>query len=147
MEEGLNRFLSAQEKSYKRALQEIRSGKKMSHWMWYIFPQIHGLGYSPTAQYYAISGMDEAREYISHPVLGEHLREISSALLELESSDAEEVMGWPDNLKLRSSMTLFSIADPGCEVFKKVLDKYFGGEKDEKTIAILGWQEPSVICP
>lgn len=144
MEEGLNRFLSAQEKSYTRALQEIRSGKKRSHWMWYIFPQIQGLGYSPTAQYYAISGMDEAKEYISHPVLGEHLREISSALLELESSDAEEVMGWPDNLKLRSSMTLFSIADPGCEVFQKVLNKYFGGEKDAKTIAILGWQEPSI---
>ncbi|MCD7743854.1 MAG: DUF1810 domain-containing protein [Lachnospiraceae bacterium] len=143
MEEGLNRFLSAQEKSYKRALQEIRSGKKMSHWMWYIFPQIQGLGSSPTAQYYAISGLDEAKEYISPPVLGEHLREISSALLELESSDAEDVIGWPDNLKLRSSMTLFSIADPGCEVFQKVLDKYFDGEKDPKTIAILERQNPS----
>ncbi|MCD7885108.1 MAG: DUF1810 domain-containing protein [Lachnospiraceae bacterium] len=144
MGEGLNRYLSAQEKSYARALQEIRSGKKISHWMWYIFPQIQGLGYSPTAQYYAISGLDEAKEYIRHPVLGEHLREISSALLELESSDAEEVMGWPDNLKLRSSMTLFSIADPGCEVFQKVLDKYFGVEKDPKTIAILGWKNPSI---
>lgn len=112
--------------------------------MWYIFPQIQGLGYSPTAQYYAISGLDEAKEYINHPVLGEHLREISSALLELESSDAEEVMGWPDNLKLRSSMTLFSIADPGCDVFQKVLDKYFDGEKDSKTIAVLGWQNSPI---
>lgn len=145
MAEGLNRFLSAQEKTYKQALQEIRSGRKMSHWMWYIFPQIHGLGYSSTAQYYAITGLDEAKEYISHPILGERLREISSALLELESSDAEEVMGWPDNLKLHSSMTLFSIADPGCDIFQKVLDKYFNGEKDQKTIAILGWQIPSGI--
>jgi len=139
----LERFLKAQEKSYTRALQEIKEGRKVSHWMWYIFPQVQGLGYSPTAQYYAISSLDEARAYVSHPVLGARLREISEALLDVESSDAEEVMGWPDDLKLRSSMTLFSIADPECSVYQKVLDKFFGGEKDEKTVAILKWQEPA----
>lgn len=137
MEDGLGRFLTAQEKCYKTALQEIKSGKKRSHWMWYIFPQIAGLGYSPTARYYAIRDMDEARRFMEDITLGNNLVEISKALLEVNSSDAASVMGRPDDLKLKSSMTLFALVKPECEVFQKVLDKFFQGERDRRTIKIL----------
>ena len=133
----LSRFHKAQEHSYSTALAEIRSGYKCSHWIWYIFPQIAGLGYSPTARYYAISCLDEARAYMADPVLSSRLIEISEALLELESSDPEKVMGYPDDLKLRSSMTLFSEASPGTGVFQRVLDKYFDGKPDIKTLKII----------
>lgn len=133
----LSRFHKAQEHSYGTALAEIRSGCKQSHWIWYIFPQIAGLGYSSTAQYYALSSLDEARAYMADPVLSGRLIEISGALLELESSDPEKVMGWPDNLKLRSSMTLFSEASPETGVFRKVLDKYFEGKPDTRTLEII----------
>jgi uncharacterized protein (DUF1810 family) len=106
--------------------------------MWYIFPQIAGLGYSQTAQYYAIADLDEAKEFLKDDMLGKNLIEISEALLEVESNDATHVMGWPDDLKLRSSMTLFALANPECDVFRKVLDKFYGGEMDERTIEILG---------
>lgn len=137
MNSRLDRFLSAQERSYDTALSEIKSGRKRSHWMWYIFPQIAGLGMSSTAQYYSIADIDEAREYISHPVLGARLLEISRALLSLDSSDATAVMGYPDNLKLRSSMTLFAQVseDP---VFGAVIDKFYGGSPDTRTLRILG---------
>lgn len=105
--------------------------------MWFIFPQIAGLGYSETARYYAVTDMDEAKAYMENDMLGRNLVEISEALLEVESDDAEEVMGWPDNLKLKSSMTLFALAKPECEVFRKVLDKFFHGGQDQKTIEIL----------
>lgn len=137
MENRLDRFLSAQERSYDAALSEIRSGRKRSHWMWYIFPQIAGLGFSSTAQYYAISDIQEAKDYISHPVLGTRLIEISNALLKLESSDATAVMGYPDDLKLRSSMTLFAQVS-GDPVFRAVLDKFYGGSPDSRTLRILG---------
>jgi uncharacterized protein (DUF1810 family) len=138
MENRLERFRKAQENSYDSALREIQNGRKQSHWIWFIFPQIAGLGYSQTAQYYAIADLDEAKEFLNDNMLGKNLIEISEALLELESNDATEVMGWPDDLKLRSSMTLFALADPECEVFQKVLDKFYGGERDERTIELLG---------
>lgn len=132
----LNRFLTAQERSYATALAEIKAGRKRSHWMWYIFPQIAGLGMSSTAQYYSIQDRLEAEEYMAHPVLGTRLLEISRALLALESSDASAVMGYPDDLKLRSCMTLFAQVsdDP---VFEAVLDKFYGGSPDPRTLALL----------
>lgn len=133
----LNRFISAQERSYDAALREIKAGHKRTHWMWYIFPQIAGLGFSSTAQFYAISSMQEAKDYYAHPVLGNRLVEISEALLALDTSDAGAVMGYPDDLKLRSSMTLF-LAASGDEVFQKVLDKFYSGKPDSKTLSILG---------
>jgi uncharacterized protein (DUF1810 family) len=138
MEKGLERFRKAQKNSYDTALREIKNGQKRSHWMWYIFPQIAGLGYSQTAQYYAIADLDEAKEFLKDDMLGKNIVEISEALLEVESNDATHVMGWPDDLKLRSSMTLFALADPECDVFRKVLDKFYGGEMDERTIELLG---------
>lgn len=132
----LKRFLTAQERSYATALAEIKAGRKRSHWMWYIFPQIAGLGMSSTAQYYSIQDRLEAEEYMAHPVLGARLLEISRALLALESSDASAVMGYPDDLKLRSCMTLFAQVsdDP---VFEAVLDKFYGGSPDPRTLALL----------
>lgn len=133
----LNRFISAQERSYDAALREIKAGRKRTHWMWYIFPQIAGLGFSSTAQFYAISSMQEAKDYYAHPVLGKRLVEISEALLALDTSDAGAVMGYPDDLKLRSSMTLF-LAASGDAVFQRVLDKFYSGKPDSKTLNILG---------
>ena len=137
MNNNLDRFLIAQQTYYRTALQEIQSGQKRSHWMWFIFPQIAGLGYSETARYYAIQDMNEAKAYLEDYTLRSNLIEISEALLGIGSNDAAAVMGWPDNLKLRSSMTLFALAEPECEVFQKVLDKFFDGEMDQKTVEIL----------
>ena len=137
MKKDLNRFLEAQEYDYDIALEEMRDGHKCSHWMWYIFPQISGLGFSPTAKYFEIQNKKEALDYINHPVLGKRILEISSVLLNIKSNDAREVMGYPDDLKLRSSMTLFAEITSEHEVFQKVLDKFFDGEKDDKTIEIL----------
>ena len=134
----LSRFTAAQQSSYQTALGEIRRGRNISHWMWYIFPQVAGLGMSPTSQYYAISGLKEAEAYLDDPVLGPRLVEISNALMNLDTSDADDVFGWPDNMKLRSSMTLFSLVPSADPVFGKVLDKYFGGEPDDMTLRILG---------
>ena len=136
-ENNLARFIKAQESDYKTALAEIRSGHKRSCWMWYIFPQIQGLGSSGTARYYAIEDYEEAKEYMENPVTGGHLREISKALLELESDDATQVMGWPDDLKLCSSMTLFALATKENEVFLKVLDKFYDNKPDAQTVDIL----------
>lgn len=133
----LSRFLEAQNNSYDTALREIRAGRKRSHWMWYIFPQIRGLGYSAMAQHYAIRDLGEAREYLQHPLLGPRLIEISEALLSLDEPDPRRVMGSPDDLKLRSCMTLFQCAAPDQPVFGKVLDKFYGGRPDERTLEIL----------
>ena len=132
----LNRFIEAQKHSYEIALYEMRTGRKRSHWMWYIFPQIRGLGFSSTAQYYAIRDKNEAKAYLEHPVLGKRLLEITEALLKIKGNDANEVFGYPDDMKLRSSMTLFYLVS-GNDVFKKVLDKFFNGKLDEKTKKLL----------
>ena len=133
----LERCYKAQEYDYETALSEIRNGRKESHWMWYIFPQITGLGRSTTAEYYAIKSKEEAKGYIEDPVLGKRLIEISQALFQIESDDAEMVMGWPDNLKLRSCMTLFAEVAPEQPVFRNVLEKFYDGEMDGKTLDIL----------
>lgn len=140
LENDLSRFTDAHRRSYARALGEIRGGYKASHWMWYIFPQLQGLGRSSTARYYAIRDIDEARAFLADPYLGGNLREISGALLELESSDPVAVMGWPDDLKLRSSMTLFAQASEDNAVFLAVLVKYYGGKPDGETLRILAEQ-------
>lgn len=134
---NIKRFVDAHQRSYSLALEEIRAGYKVSHWMWYIFPQIRGLGYSEIAEYYAIEDLDEAKAYLQEPVLAAHMQEICEALLENESGNAEEVMGWPDDLKLRSSMTLFAAADPENKIYQRVLDKFFEGKPDEKTLQLL----------
>ena len=133
----LERFYKAQEYDYETALSDIRNGRKESHWMWYIFPQITGLGRSTTAEYYAIKSKEEAKGYIEDPVLGKRLIEISQALFQIESDDAEMVMGGPDNLKLRSCMTLFAEVAPEQPVFRNVLEKFYDGEMDGKTLDIL----------
>lgn len=132
----LERFVTAQERDYEIALREVRAGCKRSHWMWYIFPQIQGLGRSETAQYYAIQSAEEAESYLAHPILGMRLQEISITLLGLATSDPQEVFGYTDSLKLRSSMTLFYQVSHYF-VFERVLKKFFGGELDQKTISIL----------
>lgn len=136
-EEKLQRFLKAQERDYSVALAEIKAGKKKSHWMWYIFPQIAGLGFSDTSKYYALENLEQAQQYLEHPVLGNRLIEISTALLELNSNNATQVFGTPDDLKLRSSMTLFAEVENTNHVFEKVLGKFFEGKKDLRTIEIL----------
>lgn len=136
MKNDLERFLKAQDKDYEQALKEIKKGRKTSHWIWYIFPQIAGLGFSSTSKYYSIKDKNEAIEYLENNTLKNRLIEICEALLSLESDDATYVMGYPDDLKLKSSMTLFSeVSD--IDVFKKVLDKFYEGEKDEMTISLL----------
>ncbi len=134
----LGRFVSAQKRDYLTALEEIRCGRKRSHWMWYIFPQLRGLGMSSTSYFYGIENLDEARAFLDDPYLGGNLREISEALLALGTGDAYSVMGSPDDLKLRSSMTLFSLAAPEEPVFKKVLDKFYRGLPDPATLRLLG---------
>lgn len=134
--EGLDRFLNVQERSYGQALQEIKNGRKESHWMWYIFPQIQGLGHSPAARYYAVRDREEAEAYMSHPILGSRLLEISGELLRLKSSNATEVLGRPDDMKLKSSMTLFEAVSEE-PVFGQVLDKFFAGERDMLTLDFL----------
>jgi uncharacterized protein (DUF1810 family) len=134
----LGRFVSAQEGVYEQALAELRAGRKRTHWMWFVFPQLAGLGRSPTAQLYAVSGADEARAYLAHPVLGPRLVECAGAALAVEGRSAAEVLGPPDDLKLRSSATLFAHVSPPGSVFHRLLDHYFGGEPDPATLRLLG---------
>jgi uncharacterized protein (DUF1810 family) len=133
----LQRFIDAQHQHYDTALVEITNGRKQSHWMWFIFPQIKGLGSSAMAQKYAIQDIDEATEFLEHPILGRRLIEISSALLHLDTNDAYQVFGNPDNMKLKSSMTLFASTPNTNEVFEKVLQKFFQGQRDEATLKII----------
>jgi uncharacterized protein (DUF1810 family) len=133
MMDGIERFVKAQESDYDCALEEIKKGRKRSHWMWYIFPQLKGLGRSETARYYGIENRAEAEAYLAHPVLGARLLEISGELLKLDGNEPIVVFGRPDNMKLKSSMTLFYLVS-GNEIFKAVLDKYFDGEMDAVTI-------------
>ena len=134
------KYLSAQEGAYKQALAEIRSGRKTSHWIWYVFPQMKGLGYSSNSQNYGINSLNEARQYLADEVLRKRLIEISEAMLSQEGS-AEKILGKIDAMKVRSCMTLFREADPGTEVFGKVLDKFYDGKADEKTLKLLREQQ------
>lgn len=133
----LKRFLDAQERDYAIALSEIRSGRKRSHWMWYIFPQIAGLGSSETSRFYAVKTKAEAELYLGHPVLGARLIEISEALLEVEGKTANQIFGSPDDIKLKSCITLFGSLENAHPVFQRVLDKYFNGTKDHKTLQLI----------
>lgn len=135
MEYNLNRFVEAQSNVYEQVVAELRQGRKTSHWMWYIFPQIKELGYSSTARYYAILSLDEATEYLNHPVLGSRLIECCQILLGLENKKAEDVFGNIDAMKLKSSMTLYSLVS-NSPVFNQVLAIYFNGEKDSATLSI-----------
>ena len=137
MKINLERFITAQEKDYAIALAEIKNGRKRSHWMWYIFPQVQGLGFSTTSVYYAIKDIREAEAFLKHPVLGERLIQICNALLELPANVANKIFGNPDDMKLKSSMTLFSEIPGTDPVFNSVLNKFFNGSKDNKTIEIL----------
>jgi uncharacterized protein (DUF1810 family) len=129
----LERFVSAQQRDYDRALTEIRSGQKHTHWMWYVFPQFHGLGTSPTSQKYAIRSAAEARAYLEHAVLGPRLTECAEATLSVEGRSALDIFGSPDDLKLRSCATLFASVSPEGSVFHRVLDRFFDGRTDERT--------------
>jgi uncharacterized protein (DUF1810 family) len=138
---NLGRFVNAQQPVYEQVRAELRAGRKTSHWMWYIFPQIKGLGYSSMATKYAISSLDEAVAYLWHPILGPRLRECCRLVNLAEGRSIDEILGDPDNLKFRSSMTLFARATPENQEFMSALQKYFGGELDQKTLEKLGLLE------
>jgi uncharacterized protein (DUF1810 family) len=134
----LSRFVQAQADDYQQALSEVRAGRKQSHWMWYIYPQFAGLGFSPTSRQYAIKSVAEAEAYLRHPVLGPRLLECCEAVLAVQGRSASDIFGSPDDVKLRSSATLFArVAGPG-SVFERLLDKYFGGVPDDRTLLLMG---------
>ena len=135
----LERFVEAQKHVYAQALAEIRAGSKESHWMWFIFPQFDGLGFSAMAERYAIKSLDEAREYLAHPTLGPRLVECVEAALGVEGRSAREIFGTPDDLKLRSCATLFAEVSPAGSGFERLLAKYFGGERDVRTLRLLDY--------
>lgn len=138
----LNRFVNAQSAVYDDVLTELRNGRKESHWMWFIFPQIAGLGHSSTSQYYAIKSLDEARHYLGHPVLGKRLLECTERILVIDGKTALEVFGSPDDMKLKSSATLFAhIAEPNSP-FVRVLHKYFHDERDSRTLQLVSQLKP-----
>ena len=133
----LQRFVDAQESIYETVIDELTNGRKRSHWMWFVFPQLRGLGSSPTAARFGISSADEACAYLAHEVLGPRLRECSRLVAQIDGRSIEEILGWPDNLKLRSSMTLFARATEDNDDFVAVLEKFYGGEADPATLARL----------
>jgi uncharacterized protein (DUF1810 family) len=135
---NLNRFIEVQRKDYSKALNEIKNGKKLTHWVWYIFPQIKGLGMSDIAIYYSIDNLEEAKLYLGNDYLKNNLLEITQALLDLNNDNISEVLGYPDDLKVKSCMTLFHYAEPNIGLFKQVIDKYYNGEFDIDTINIIG---------
>ncbi|WP_182867662.1 DUF1810 domain-containing protein [Stieleria mannarensis] len=133
----LARFLSAQESCYPQALAEVQHGEKRTHWMWFIFPQLRGLGSSPTARLYGISGIGEAEAYLAHPVLGPRLVECCEAALSVQGRTATEIFGSPDDMKLCSCATLFAQVAGSASVYQRILDKYFGGRSDDRTLQLL----------
>ena len=137
MDSDLDKFVKAQEQDYAGALEEMKRGRKQGHWIWYVFPQITGLGMSSTSMHYAIKDLEQANRYFQHPVLGKRLVETANAVLAVEGKTANQIMGTPDDLKLRSSMTLFSLVKNTDPVFQAVLNKYFEARPDQKTLAIL----------
>nr|WP_315155749.1 DUF1810 domain-containing protein [uncultured Flavobacterium sp.] len=134
---NLSRFLEAQNSKYLDALNEIKLGKKQTHWMWFVFPQIKGLGFTDYNIFYGIENLEEAQAYYDHPILGKHLMEITQALLNIENKTALEILGKPDERKLKSCMTLFSLLPDTNRVFEEILDKYYQGDKDIKTMELL----------
>jgi uncharacterized protein (DUF1810 family) len=134
---NLHRFVEAQEPVYKRVLSELREGRKRTHWMWFIFPQIRGLGQSETSQRFSIASLYEAEAYFEHPILGLRLRECTELVNAIQGRSIEDIFGYPDHLKFRSSMTLFAQAAPGEKIFNEALDKYFAGSPDEFTVSRL----------
>jgi len=143
----LKRFVEAQAGSYDQALAEIRRGDKQSHWMWFIFPQFDGLGFSPTSHYYSVKSLAEASAYLAHPVLGPRLLECAEAALQHADLSAHEIFGSPDDMKLRSSATLFTLVSSPASVFHELLDKYFRGEPDEKTLSLVRAAETRTTRP
>jgi uncharacterized protein (DUF1810 family) len=135
---NLQRFVDAQEAVYNTVKQELARGAKKSHWMWFVFPQVSGLGSSATATKFGISGLDEARAYLAHPVLGARLRECTGLLVQLDDRSLDQIFGYPDNLKFQSSMTLFSVASDGEKLFDDALEKYCSGRKDSQTLRLIG---------
>ena len=133
----LNRFIDAQESNYRSAQAEITAGQKRSHWMWYVFPQYDGLGFSSTSRHYAIKSLKEAAAYLDHPILGPRLRECVDVLLSVTGRPAHEIFGSPDDMKLKSCMTLFAHVSSEGSTFEKVLDRYFGGQRDGKTLELI----------
>ena len=133
----LQRFVDAQDPVYQRVCAELRNGRKDTHWMWFIFPQIRGLGSSSTAAAFAIESREEAEAYLAHPVLGPRLRECTGLVNQVEGRSAEQIFGYPDVLKFRSSMTLFASAASDNQIFQDALEKYFGGEPDPRTLKLL----------
>jgi uncharacterized protein (DUF1810 family) len=133
----LHRFIKAQEGVYDRVLEELRDGQKQSHWMWFIFPQIDGLAQSTTSKYYAIKSIEEAQRYLDHPVLGTRLVECTETVLAIAGRSISQIFGYPDDMKLKSSMTLFASVASTHSVFIRILDKYFNGERDGKTLQLL----------
>lgn len=138
---GLERFAAAQDGIYPQVLSELSAGRKRSHWMWFIFPQLAGLGSSAMARHYAIASLAEARAYLSHPVLGARLRECSALVLAVQGATVHGIFGSPDNMKFHSSMTLFAQAAPDQALFRACLDKYFGGAPDRATLDLLDKEE------
>lgn len=142
MDNSINRFIKAQENCYEQALIEIRSGRKISHWMWYVFPQFEGLGHSEMSRFYAIKSLIEAKEYLDHPILGNRLREITNELLKLNNLTANQIFGSPDDLKLQSCMTLFTVVNNANDnVFNRVIEKYFDNCKDKQTLTFINTAE------
>ena len=142
---SLERFVEAQERMYEVALTEVKSGKKLSHWIWYIFPQLKGLGTSESSQYYGINDIEEARAYLQHPILGARLRDITTIFLDSVGKNAQDVFGYLDAMKVRSCMTLFYEVSED-DLFRKVLDRYYSGLADERTLAILGKLDIKFLC-
>jgi uncharacterized protein (DUF1810 family) len=136
----LERFVQAQDAVYDQALAEIRSGRKQSHWMWYIFPQLDGLGSSSTARRYSVKSLAEARTYLAHPILGPRLVECTEAVLRAQGLSALAIFGSPDDMKLRSCATLFTYASSEDSVFRRLIDKYFAGKHDDRTLRLIGEQ-------
>jgi uncharacterized protein (DUF1810 family) len=134
---NLQRFVDAQDRVYDQILAELRSGRKVSHWMWFVFPQLKGLGHSATANHYGIASRDEAEAYLKHPILGLRLRECTQLVNLIEDHSIEEIFGYPDDLKFRSSMTLFANIAPEERIFQIALDKYWAGQPDPRTLQLL----------
>ena len=135
---NLQRFLEAQAMNYDDALAELKAGEKRSHWMWYVFPQYKGLGMSRMSQEYAIRSLDEARAYLEHPILGDRLLECSETVLSIDDYSAFDILGSPDDMKLRSCATLFAVVSPPDSLFMQILDRFYQGEKDRQTLDLLG---------